>query len=88
MKKDIVNNAIICLSNMKIEDMTYQVARDIVLDELEEKGKEIERLNNIINELEKWLYKIAEITINIDEKMTCKAVLDKLNELKGDSSNE
>ena len=44
--------------------------------------QEIERLNNIINELEKWLNKITKLTANIDEKMTCNNVLDKLKELK------
>ena len=43
---------------------------------------EIDRLNNIIDELEKWLNKISKLTANIDEKMTCKNILDKLNELK------
>ena len=50
--------------------------------EIEKKDKEIERLNNIINELEKWLNKISELTANIDEKMTCKNILNKLKELK------
>lgn len=44
--------------------------------------EEIDRLNNIISELEKWLNKISKLTANIDEKMTCKNVLDKLKELK------
>ena len=44
--------------------------------------KENQRLNNILNELENWLIKIINLTANIDEKETCKNVLDKLNELK------
>ena len=47
---------------------------DLILTlELEEKDKEIERLNNIINELEKWSeeYRFADIFKN------------KLQELKG-----
>lgn len=42
----------------------------------QEKDKEIKRLNNIINELEKWLEERSEFT-NFGE------VLDKLQELKG-----
>ena len=47
-----------------------------------EQDKEIERLNNIIDELEKWLNKIINLTHNLDEKGTCKNVLYKLKELK------
>lgn len=55
MNKDVVRNAVICLANMKIEDTTYEIARDIVLEEYEEKDKEIERLNNIIDEIFEWM---------------------------------
>lgn len=41
-----------------------------------EAKKEIERLNNIINELEKWLYDRSEFT-------NFGAVIDKIKELKG-----
>lgn len=43
MKEEIVKNAILCLSHMKIEDITYQVARDIVIDELIERNKRIDK---------------------------------------------
>ena len=49
--------------------------------------EEIERLNNIINELEKWLYEEYEATI-FDYRSAIADVLYKLRELKGDSSNE
>lgn len=54
----------------------------------EEKDKEIERLNNIINELEKWLEDYIKLFDKPDilEEQTCedlKEVLDKLQELKG-----
>ncbi len=55
MNKDVVKNALICLTNMKIENTTYEIARDIVLDEYKEKDKEIERLQNIIKELREIL---------------------------------
>lgn len=56
-------------------------------------GLEIERLNNIINELEKWLKskidyfdKTAKDTI-LHEQMAIRVIYDYLQELKGDSSN-
>ena len=50
-----------------------------------EKDKEIERLNNIINGIEKYLIECSQ-----DLEFRCYAnnFLDKLRELKGDSSNE
>ena len=61
---------------------------DLILSiELEEKDKEIERLNNIINELEKWL----KFAINSDDTEFFKGAwsdtLRKLQELK-DSDKE
>ena len=53
--------------------------------------KEIERLNNIINELEEWLkekideYKDMEL---YDNASMFEYALNELNELKGDGSNE
>ena len=48
--------------------------------ELEEKDKEIEKLNNIINELEKYLIEQVEKSYSNDYDN----VLDKLDELKGE----
>lgn len=51
---------------------------------------QITQLTNNWNELEEWLDKIVNITANIDEKMTCKNILDKMKETKEskyDSSN-
>lgn len=51
---------------------------------IEEKDKEIERLNNIINELEEWLF--VQIVINSEDDMIDTLyswVLDKIKELKG-----
>ena len=57
-------------------------------DENNEKDKEIERLNNIIDELEKWLKIVENITVmNEVELAYCNAYgncLDKLKELKGE----
>lgn len=42
----------------------------------------ITQLTNNWNELEEWLDKVVKITANIDEKIICKNVLDKMNEIK------
>ena len=61
---------------------------------IEEQHKEIERLNNIINELEKWLNDLTILKtdkfgeVRFYDMVKIQAILDKLNELKGDSSNE
>lgn len=74
---------------------------------VDKKDKEIERLNNIINELEKWLKEAFDRNESIYElykddmihhtyeinnaryqNNIFNAILNKLNELKGDSSNE
>ena len=53
-----------------------------------EKNKEIDRLNNIINELEKWLVNINKtklnqsIALNFSPEIEILEVLDKLKELK------
>jgi len=44
------------------------------------KDKEIERLNNVITELEKYLEK--EIELDFNNKQCIEAILDKLKELK------
>lgn len=57
-----------------------------LLAELEMANKEIERLNNIINELENFIktYSIPEFTLKEPHKlfMETKIILDKLQELK------
>ena len=55
--------------------------------------KEIERLNNIINELEKWLDGYLESVLIHNKKQesdeyVLRTTIDKLQELKGDSNNE
>lgn len=44
MSEDIVEKSIQCLANAKLNDTTYEVARDIVLQELQQK-------ENIIKEV-------------------------------------
>ena len=48
-------------------------------DKVVEQKEEIERLNNIINEMEYWLRK----NLPIEEKQDLQIVLNKLQELKG-----
>lgn len=48
---------------------------------IEEKNKEINRLNNIIDELEEFLNKVVETGLGI-EPITCKNILNYLQELK------
>ena len=48
--------------------------------------KEIKRLNNIIDEIEKWLKKILEVYDNVDVK-TLLMIQDKVRELK-ENNNE
>ena len=59
-----------------------QCDRVEVLKQIVNKNKEIERLNNIINELEKYLNKVIQ-TSTEQEKITCSFVLQYLQELKG-----
>ena len=55
-----------------------------VYDELERALKEIERLNNIINEFDKWLDEESEKTILSTGHLTCLMMCkNKLQELKG-----
>ena len=53
----------------------------ICVDEEQELIEEIDRLNNLINELEKFLNKVVETGSSI-EQITCKNILNYLQELK------
>ena len=79
------------LANVEILDNTDYILNNrkakILIRYLKEKDKEIERLNNIIDELEKWLeedlkqqYRDCGHRNNI-----IREVYNKLNELKGDN---
>lgn len=48
MGKDIIKDSLICLANAKLNDTTYEIARDIVLDyinELQEENRTLKELN-------------------------------------------
>ena len=54
---------------------------EYIVNELKEKDKEIDRLNNIIEQLEEFLNKVVETGASI-EQITCKNILNYLQELK------
>ena len=68
------------VSYTRLEELhDFVVEQD--LKHREEKNKEINRLNNIINELEEFLNKVVETGASI-EQITCKNILNYLQELK------
>jgi len=72
---------------MAIIKDTNTLIHNIVDSELEEKDKEIERLNNIIDKLEYFIETYAIPEFNLSEEptryfMETKIILDKLKELK------
>ena len=56
-----------------------------IIKHIDKQEEEIERLNNIINELEKWLDEETKLSNETDtlEHISYIEVLDKLQELKG-----
>lgn len=90
MKEIVFNEKAVDFFNTENKKILDNVAVTIVhKDTLEQKDREIKRLNNTINELEKWIEKnkqwqiFSEKCIVWEDKLT-----EKINELKGDSSNE
>ena len=67
---------------MKNEKVDYTGVYIVKIDKLE---KEIERLNNIINELESFINMALEIYDNVDLP-TLRMIKDKIKELEGTSS--
>ncbi len=68
-----------------MQNLTYDIDIEHLLrtcKALDYSQKEIERLNNIINELEKWLKEEYEATV-FDYHNAIEDVIDKLIELKG-----
>ena len=71
--------------NSNYEPTSY--SKNYVEQIISEKDKEIERLNNIINELEKWLKEYKKQCKKYDSNSTIgviNCILNKLKELKGD----
>lgn len=67
----------------QVNDLAEAVKyNDRLVKENKELYKEIERLNNIINELEKWLKEEQINSVDLDE-WTIIQVRDKITELKG-----
>ena len=68
------------ISDEKLEEMKKEGTEflDRLKDRVHEQEWEIERLNNIINELEKWL------KVHLDDEFYWFKMYDKLQELKGE----
>ena len=86
MTKEKVFAWIESLEDMADQSDRYFVERTELYRENQEKGKEIERLNNIIDELEKWLEEKQDLTcgcgITPEYIYAYENCLDKLRELK------
>lgn len=85
MNKEKVFAWIESLEDMADQSDRYFVERTELYRENQEKDKEIERLNNIINELEKWLKEYKTQCKKYDSNSTIiviNCILDKLKELK------
>ena len=70
-----------CLKRLRYSRNYDKYSKENLIDELYEKDEEIEKLNNIINELDKFISKALEVYNNIDVK-TLLLVKDKLKALK------
>ena len=95
--KTTLEQAIEDLKMIASPDMKEFELNQLLSDDIEIVLNEVERLNNIINELEKWCLSWKEndkyCYLASNDKDKCRydiweEVLDKLQELKGDGSNE
>ena len=50
MNKDIVKDSIKCLSNAKLNDTTYEIARDIVIEQLNKYKEVLDKIKEYIKE--------------------------------------
>ena len=80
MNKEKVFAWIESLEDMADQSNRYFVERTELYKENQEKDKKIERLNNIINELEDYL--LVQRTTDITGKIMVERVLNKLKELR------
>ena len=78
------------IREMFLTDWVKEATTNEIVEKLiehDERGKEIERLNNIINELEKIIIN-EEKGFSKPVYISSQTLLNKIKELKGDSSNE
>ena len=73
----------------KIDDTYIEITKEQLIMELQESNKSLEqeneRLNNIINELEKYIISMIDNSgVSISNTEIYEDVLDKLKELKGE----
>ena len=91
IKKLVVENIINFDLDTGIATLNYDNVTKYLENQNLEQQEEIERLNNIINELEKWVKEdkeCFETQFYMGRCVNFQCILDKLKELKGDSSNE
>ena len=81
------------IREMFLTDWVKEATTNEIVEKLiehDERGKEIERLNNIINELEKWLKNKIDnfdrivLDTTYHEQITIQLIYDYLQELKGE----
>ena len=83
MNKETLDHLELCIFAEQTHDVNFQNIAKELFKEVCFQKKEIERLNNIINELEKWIN--TEIAIHIDDDIlpiVYECILSKLKELK------
>ena len=71
-----------CFKRLEYTNKYSKYSEEDLIDELYEKDKEIERLNNIINELEKYLKENSKQSELFECDRYYKSILDKLKKLK------
>lgn len=75
------------LDDRQTKRLKELVPYKVLAPDADEIIKELERLNNIINGLEKFLNKVVETGASI-EQITCKNILNYLKELKENNKDE
>lgn len=68
-EKDILQKSIECLTNAKLNNTTYEVARDIVLDYITNLQQKIEKLENDKRSMLVQLYKANDEKDKLKEKI-------------------
>jgi predicted nuclease with TOPRIM domain len=76
------NLSISAYGSIDLDELNKAVERLNKIPNYDDLMKENNKLQSNWNSLREWLEKVVKLTANIDEKMTCKNVLDKMNELE------
>lgn len=74
------------LKHLKERTEYYKKYRNQNKEKISERKKKYyknnQSSNKVLTELEEWLKRIIELTANLDEKGTCKNILNKIQKLK------